>query len=85
VPAVVSVSGLLAGVAVMKTAGIAIDNWKLQIFRRHLEAGGFSYTEHPGLTSDAMILKVKTPTIAALQPIVEAAQKECGNARKNAH
>lgn len=69
----------------MKTAGIAIDNWKLAIFKRHLDAGGFVYTEHPGLTPDAMILKVQSPTIAALQPVVEAAQKECGNARKNAH
>ena len=69
----------------MKIAGIAIDNWKLPIFRRHLDDGGFSYTEHPGLTPDAMILKVKTPTVAILQPVVEAAQKECRNARKNTH
>lgn len=69
----------------MKTAGIAIDNWKLPIFKLHLDAGGFSYTEHPGLTADAMILKVQTPAIAKLQPVVEAAQKECRNARKNTH
>lgn len=69
----------------MKTAGIAIDNWKLAVFKRHLNAGGFSYTEHPGLTADAMVLKVETPTIAKLQPVVEAAQEECRRARKNAH
>lgn len=68
-----------------QTAGIAIDNWKLPIFKRHLDAGGFSYTEHPGLTADALVLKVETPTIAILQPVVEAAQQECGNARKNTH
>lgn len=61
----------------MKTAAIAIDNWKLAIFKRHLDAGGFSYTEHPGLTDAAMILKVKTELIGPLQRVVEAAQKEC--------
>lgn len=66
----------------MKTVGIAIDNWKLPIFKKHLDAGGFQYTEHPGLTADAMILKVKTNFIATLQPIVEVAQKECAKCRK---
>lgn len=61
----------------MKIAGVAIDNWKLPIFKRHLDTGGFEYTEHPGLTADAMILKVKTETVAKLQPVIEAAQKEC--------
>lgn len=61
----------------MKTAGIAIDNWKLPIFRRHLKGAGFEFTEHPGLTADAMILKVKTDLIAPLQRVIEAAQLEC--------
>lgn len=61
----------------MKSAGVAIDTWKLGIFKKHLDRGGFAFTEHPGLTPDAMLLKVETPTIAALQPIIEAAQKEC--------
>jgi len=61
----------------MKTAGIAIDKWKLPIFKRHLEGAGYSYTEHPGLTADTMLLKVKAEFIAPLQKVVEAAQKEC--------
>lgn len=61
----------------MKTAGIAIDNWKLPIFKRHLDAGGYAYTEHPGLTHGAMILKVKTEFVSDLQRVVEAAQSEC--------
>lgn len=61
----------------MKTAGIAIDNWKLPIFRRRLKGAGFEFTEHPGLTRDAMILKVKTERVAPLQKVVEAAQLEC--------
>ena len=61
----------------MKTIGIAIDNWKLPIFKRHLDAAGYTYTEHPGLTDDAMILKVKANFIAPLQRVIEAAQLEC--------
>jgi hypothetical protein len=61
----------------MKTAAVAIDAWKLAIFKRHLDAGGFAYTEHPGLSPGTLILNVETPTIAALQPVVERAQWEC--------
>lgn len=61
----------------MKTAGIAIDKWKLAIFKRHLDAAGYSYTEHPGLTADSLFLKVKTDFVAPLQKVVEAAQLEC--------
>ena len=66
----------------MQTAGVAIDNWKLAIFKRHLDAAGFSYTEHPGLGPDAMVLKVKTELIAPLQRVIEKAQKECAECRK---
>jgi hypothetical protein len=70
----------------MKTAGVVIDNWKLPIFQRHLNEGGFAYTEHTGLTADAMVLKVRTEFISTLQSVIEAAQKECADhAAKNAH
>jgi hypothetical protein len=61
----------------VRTAGIVIDAWKLAIFRRHLDGGGFTYSEHPGLTPDTITLKVKTERIAPLQRVVEAAQLEC--------
>lgn len=57
-------------------AGVCIDNWKLPIFKRHLDAAGFQYTEHP--TSIGIItLQVTCDYVHKLQPIVEAAQKEC--------
>lgn len=62
----------------MKTAGIVIDNWKLAIFKRHLDGAGYSYTEHPGLTENTMVLRVKCDLIAPLQRVLEAAVKECG-------
>lgn len=61
----------------MKTAGIAIDGWKLAIFKRHLDAAGYSYTEHPGLTPDSLFLKVKADRVAPLQRVIDAAQLEC--------
>jgi hypothetical protein len=41
----------------MLTAGIAIDRWKLAIFKRHLDGAGYGYTEHPGVTADTMLLR----------------------------
>lgn len=58
-------------------AAIAIDRWKLTIFDRHLSKAGYTYTQHPGLVEEMIILKVNTPSVAKLAPIVEAAQKEC--------
>lgn len=63
----------------MKTVGIAIDDWKLPVFKRHLDRAGYRYTEHPGLTKNTLLLKVKTEFVSGLQPVVEAAQKECGS------
>jgi len=67
----------------MKVAGIAIDPWKLAIFKRHLDEAGFSYTEHPGKTMT--VLKVKTEFVATLQPVVEAAQLECKMTKRSGH
>lgn len=67
----------------MKTAGIALDTWKLPIFRRRLDEAGYSYTEHPGITKDTSMLNVKTERLAPLQRVIEAAQLEAkgkGNA-----
>jgi hypothetical protein len=61
----------------MKRAGIVIDTWKLEIFARHLKAGGFYHEVAPGLPSGTLLLTVETPSIFALIPVVEAAQAEC--------
>ncbi|AOR77241.1 hypothetical protein [Novosphingobium resinovorum] len=60
-----------------KTAGIVIDAWKLEIFRRHLDGANFSHTQHPGLSEGTLILKVKADRVARLQRVVERAQLEC--------
>ena len=66
----------------MKTAGVAIDDWNLPIFKKHLDAAGYTYTEHPGLTQDTLTLVVEYEWVAELKPIIEAANKECRNERR---
>lgn len=61
----------------MKQAAVMIDKWKLPIFSRHLREAGFKYDTGAGVTAKTIMLKVFYDTIAGLQPIIEAAQKEC--------
>ncbi len=61
----------------MKTAGIAIDDWKLIIFKKHLERAGFLFTKHADLTVGTLILKVGYEKLHTLRAVVEEAEKEC--------
>ena len=61
----------------MKTAGVVIDDWKLPIFKKHLDAAGYTYTEHPGVTSKTLTLRVTYKWVSELKPIIEAANAEC--------
>ena len=65
----------------MKTAAVAIDNWKLPIFKRHLDEAGFKYEGPIQFTVYTMILKVKCEWAADLHPIIKAANEECANAK----
>lgn len=61
----------------MKTAAVVIDRHKLDTFKRYLTTAGYDFTEHPGVTPETLTLKVKCKWVAKLQPIIEAANKEC--------
>lgn len=61
----------------MLTAAICLDTWKRPVFESRLRGAGFDWTEHPGITADTITFKVKTESIAALQKVLEAAQREC--------
>ena len=65
----------------MKTAAVFLDSWKLPTFKKHLDAAGYSYTEQPGITAGTLTLHVKYEWVASLKPIIEAANKECTNAK----
>ena len=66
----------------MKTAAVAIDDWKLQTFKKHLDAAGYSWTVGPGVTHDTLILSVKFEWVRELKQIIEAANAECANERR---
>ena len=61
----------------MKDAGIALDDWKLPIFKRHLKTHGYKFTNHGELAKGMLLLKVKTTNLEALLHVIEAAQLEC--------
>ena len=54
---------------------IAIEAWKLDIFDRHLTAGGFTYDQTDG-PEDTLILSVTTDDVRALEDCCRAAQTE---------
>lgn len=60
----------------MKKAGVLIDSYKLPVFKRHLDADGYSYTEQPGMTSGTILLTVSFNWVAELKPVIEAANAE---------
>jgi len=66
----------------MKKSGVAIDDWKLPIFKKHLDKAGYAYTEHPGLMEGTLLLQVQYEWVSDLEPIIEAANKECANVSK---
>jgi hypothetical protein len=61
----------------MKTAGVVIDEWKLPIFKEHLDAAGYTYSQHPGVMKNTLTLRVQYEWVAKLKPIIEAAQAAC--------
>lgn len=61
-------------------AGIAVDNWKLPIFRKRLNEAGYEYEDSGALTHDTTLLMVETGDVLALKKVIEACQAECRNA-----
>ena len=61
--------------AILK-ALIAIDDWKLPIFERHLSQAGYQYEQGAVVTDDTLIMTVKTDNIEALGVVVKAANTE---------
>lgn len=58
-------------------AGIAVDNWKLPVFRRRLKEAGYEYTDGGALTGDITLLTVKTNDALRLKRVLEECQIEC--------
>jgi hypothetical protein len=65
----------------MPKAAIAIDDWKLPIFERHLAGAGYEFGQHPGLTGNTLTLTVTTPCLNALAVVVREANTEAAKRR----
>lgn len=66
----------------MITVGIAIDDWKLKIFKKRLDENEYKYTEHDG-PKHTLILKVETESAAKLQLLVESVNAEAAKSRSH--
>lgn len=69
----------------MITVGVVLDDWKLDIFQRHLDAAGFSYTQQKGPGRSVILLKIEAASTEDLSPIILAANTEAANCRKKLH
>lgn len=64
-------------------AGIAIDDWKLPIFERHLAQSGYTWTTNTGaLVKGTLFLTVDTPNGEALLEVIKAANAEAARTKQ---
>lgn len=68
----------------LKTAGIAIDSWKLSIFERHLKEGGYEFINAGKLLKGTLLLKVSVAEGGqqALAQVVLAANTEAARTNR---
>lgn len=57
--------------------GIAVDDWKLPVFRKRLTEAGYEYRDAGGFTADTTLLTVEGDDMLALKRVLEACQAEC--------
>jgi hypothetical protein len=65
-----------------KTAAVAVEEWKVPIFRKHLDEAGYAYEGPTPLRPGIVVLKVRYEWVHELKPVIEAAQRECHASRK---
>ena len=58
-------------------AGIAVDDYKLPVFRRRLSEAGYTYEDAGPVTGDTTLLTVETDDMLALKRLLEQCQSEC--------
>lgn len=57
--------------------GIALDDWKLPVFRKRLTEAGYEYEDAGSFTPGTTILTVETDDMLALKKVIEGCQSEC--------
>ena len=63
-------------------AGIAVDDWKLPVFRKRLTEAGFKYEDAGEMTPNVTLLKVETDNMFKLKNVLEKCQAECAARKK---
>jgi hypothetical protein len=63
-------------------AGIAVDNWKLPIFRKRLTESGYEYKDAGPVTGDTTLLTVEAADMLALKALLERCQTECRETKR---
>ncbi|MCK5601940.1 hypothetical protein KAR91_08730 [Candidatus Pacearchaeota archaeon] len=67
----------------MKKVGIVLDGWKLPIFKKHLDAEGYDYTQQDGLGKfkGCIILKVETSDVEKLAVLTKKMNQEAARSK----
>jgi hypothetical protein len=63
-------------------ACIAVDSWKLDIFKEHLATAGYTYEQGPGLSEGTALLYVEAASASTLEPVVRAANNEAARMKQ---
>jgi hypothetical protein len=58
-------------------AGIAVEDWKLPVFRKRLTEAGYEYEDGGSLTPGTTLLTVETSDMLKLKKVLEECQREC--------
>lgn len=58
-------------------AAIALDDWKLPVFRKRLTEAGYQYQDAGAFAGANTLLTVETDDFLALKKVIEACQTEC--------
>lgn len=63
-------------------AGIALDDWKLPVYRRRLTAAGYTYEDAGELIIGITVLTVEYADEKHLKNVLEVAERECQRSRQ---
>jgi hypothetical protein len=58
-------------------AAIALDDWKLPVFRKRLTEAGYEYRDGGAFMNDTTLLTVITNDMLKLKRVIEACESEC--------
>ena len=67
----------------MTRVGALIDDWKLPIFKKHLDRAGLAFTRQTSTTPNVWVLAIATDNVLHVRAVLAAANKEAGQKNDN--